>query len=374
MPRKPDAIILNDSDQILLSNLLESADPNLSRRAQIIIECSKGYNNKEVSERVGMNRMNVAHWRKAFLENGINGLISKHGGGASPKVPIDDFDIALDTLLDDKSIEWTAETLAQKTGASLNMVYYALKKRGISLQRKRQWFIPTQDEVIPKTLDIVGLYISKEKQAMLVCCSSSPIITSKGELITRSKELYDDFETYKGTISLANAINTAVERVQNVLQQRSMSLFEFLSETMAVLPSTSDYEYHLFIHSQESKPYRSDRIRNVYQISAADSAEWLSFVKQKISELGDRSQLNSVSNLYTAIHGYLQKSSDTSSPLIWRKVMDGVIDQNAPQAIETSNPVSANTSISQPAAQPAAPRPEVPDAHVVVHPLQPRRG
>ena len=340
MSRKPDAIILNESDQILLANLLESADPNLSRRAQIIIECSKGYNNKEVSERVGMNRMNVAHWRKAFLENGINGLISKHGGGASPKVPIDDFDITLDTLLDDKSIEWTAETLAQETGASLNMVYYALKKRGISLQRKRQWFIPTQDEVIPKTLDIVGLYISKEKQAMLVCCSSSPIITSKGELITRSKELYDDFETYKGTISLANAINTSVERVQNVLQQRSMSLFEFLSETMAVLPSTSDYEYHLFIHSQESKPYRSDRIRNVYQISAADSAEWLSFVKQKISELGDRSQLNSVSNLYTAIHGYLQKSSDTSSPLIWRKVMDGVIDQNAPQAIETSNPVS----------------------------------
>ena len=168
MSRKPDAIILNESDQILLANLLESADPNLSRRAQIIIECSKGYNNKEVSERVGMNRMNVAHWRKAFLENGINGLISKHGGGASPKVPIDDFDITLDKLLDDKSIEWTAETLAQETGASLNMVYYALKKRGISLQRKRQWFIPTQDEVIPKTLDIVVYFQGKTGYACVL--------------------------------------------------------------------------------------------------------------------------------------------------------------------------------------------------------------
>ncbi|MBQ7486190.1 MAG: helix-turn-helix domain-containing protein [Clostridia bacterium] len=125
MPRQPNPVILSEEQLIALSNLLESADPDLSKRAQVIIECSKGLNNKEISDTVGMNRINVAHWRNAFLEKGIDGLVSKHGGGASPRNPVEDFDAMLDKLLADKSIEWSAEALAQETGASLNMVYYA---------------------------------------------------------------------------------------------------------------------------------------------------------------------------------------------------------------------------------------------------------
>jgi len=290
-----------------------------------------------------MNRTNVAHWRDTFLESGISGLIGKHGGGASPKTPVEDFEATLDKLLDDQSIEWSAEALAQETGASLNMIYYALKKRGVSLQRKRQWIIPTQDEVIPKTLDVVGLYISKTEQAMLVCCSSSPMLSSRGELVTRCKELSDDFAVYAGkAIPLADAIHTAAERAQETHHQKSASLSEFLTETMPLLPSSSDYEYHLFICSPEDRPYRSDQIRNVYQVCATDSTEWLSFANQKIKELGDRSQLNSASNLYQAIHGYLQQSTDTSSPLIWRKILDTQVVQNSAETRKTdsSNPGS----------------------------------
>lgn len=339
MSRHSNIVNLNESDRIALLNLLESAEPNLSKRARIIIECSKGLSNIEISELVGMNRMNVAHWRNAYLEDGLNGLLSKHGGGASPKVPVENLDAKLDRLLNDKSVEWSAESLAQETGASINMIYYALKKRGVSLQRRRQWVIQTQDELVPKTLDIVGLYISKEEQAMLVCCSSSPILNSKGELITRCKELFDDFEAYSGTISLTDAINTAAERSQKTTQQKPTSLFEFLTETMAQFPSTPGYEYHLITCSPEDKLYRSDRIRNVYQMRSADSREWLGFVKQKVSELGDRSQLNTVSNLYNAIQSYLQSVTSMSSPLIWRKVMDKeVVCQNAFDTTET-NPI-----------------------------------
>ena len=337
MARQPNRIVLNEEQLIALLNLVESADPNLSKRAQVIIECSKGLNNKEVSEVVGMYRTNVAHWRNAYLEDGIDGLISKHGGGASPKNPVEDFDTTLDKLLDDKSINWSAEALAQETGASLNMIYYALKKRGVSLQRKRQWIIPTQDEVVPKAVDIVGLYVSKEEQAMIVCCSSSTILSSKGELITRCKELSDDFEAFTGTVSLADAINTAAERAQNVLKQKSTPLSEFLTETVALFPSTPGYEYHLFICSPEDRPYRSDLVRNVYQVRPTDSAEWLGFVNQKVSELGDRSQLNSVSNLSNAIQGYLQKSTDMSSPLIWRKILDTEVRQDSVEVGETGN-------------------------------------
>ncbi|MBQ7486189.1 MAG: hypothetical protein IJT77_01695 [Clostridia bacterium] len=166
------------------------------------------------------------------------------------------------------------------------------------------------------------MYVSKEEQAMMVCCSSKQIIGLKGELITRCKELSDDFDTSAGTVSLADAINTAAERAQNGVKQKSMSLSEFLTETLALLPSAPGYEYHLYICSPDERPYRSDQVRNVYQVRATDSTEWLGFVNQKISELGDRSQLNTASNLYGAIQGYLQKSTDMSIPLVWRKTLD----------------------------------------------------
>ena len=323
MPKQPSPVVLNEHDLISLTNLLESGDSDLAKRANVIIECSKGLNNIEVAQNVGMNRMRVAHWRNAFLENGISGLISKHGGGASPAAPVEDFNAKIDKLLEDRNTAWTAEALAQETGASLNMVYYALRKRGIHLQRQRRWIIPTQDEIIPKTLDIAGLYISKKEQAMLVCCSSSPILCSKGELITRCKELSDDFAACEGrTISLSVAINTAIERVYTTSQQKDVPLTEFLSETMALLPSDSCYEYHLFICSPDPRPYRGDKIRNVFQVRPADSSQWLDTVSQKINELCDRSQLNSTSSLFHAIRSYLQKSTDVSSPLTWRKILN----------------------------------------------------
>ena len=320
MAKKAKPVKLNDIDLIELTNLREIGDPDISRRAAVIIECAKGLTNKEVSEITGMNRMDVARWRESYLQNGIDGLNSKHSGGPGSSASNDDFNSKLEELLSNKKMAWTANDLAKALDSNEGRVHYALRKRGITLERQRQWSIQTQDEVIPKMVDIVGLYITKSEQALLVCCSSNPMYSSNGEFITRNKELSSDFSSFSGkSISLTEAINTSIERIHEIAQQKPLSLMDFLSETMEMMPADSDYEYHLYVLSSEERPYRGKKIKGVYLSKPDTSVQWLSIVQQKVSELGDRNQIYAANGLYKAIQSYIDNAEDASSPLVWRK-------------------------------------------------------
>ena len=215
MARKSAAIVLNNSDVNDLTILSSSVhDPILARRANVILECARGLTNKEVSAITGMNEADVGRWRKAFIADGIDGLRGKRRGGNNrPDAPDESFYIRLDELLMQVDKNWTVQELVQELESTPNIVSAALRKRGIHLQRKRQWAIVTRDELIPKTVDVVGLFLSKNEQAIVIRCTQEGILECYGEFITRNRELSEDFLHYEGEISLADAINTAIHHV-----------------------------------------------------------------------------------------------------------------------------------------------------------------
>jgi len=315
-------------------------DAALARRASVILECAKGYTNKDVSATVGMNEADVGRWRRVFLENGIDGLKGKNNGGANQYVHFnEDLDKRLDDLLSQTDTDWTLEKLVQALGTTPSIVSAALRRKDINLQRQRQWKIKTQDELLAKNVDVIGLYLTKAEQAMIVCCSTTPIQCLQGEFITRNRALFEDFAAYDGAISVADAINTASLRVHDTSKLPPVSLSTFLDRMLNLYPESECYEYHFIVSSAKTNCYRGVRLENVYQTWTDNPQQWLQLVNQKITELGDRDQVNSVRMLKEALSMYLENCIETTMPIIWTKslaIKDHMdVSTTAVQQIET---------------------------------------
>lgn len=344
MARKALEVALSNADVNSLTILSNSTqNPILARRASVILECAKGHSNKEVSMITGMNEMDVGRWRKAFIANGIDALRGKRkGGNTRPDAPDEAFYKHLDELLKEDDKNWTVKDLVQETGSTVSIVSAALRKRGINLQRQRQWVICTNDELISKTVDVIGLYLSKAEQGMIVRCSQDKLPECRGELVTRNRELAEDYLHYDGNISLTDAINTAVHRVKETSHLVPVTLSEFLNRTIAAFPTEDGYEYHILLCSSESKGYKGDRLKDIYQFWADNPEQWLKLVHNKVNELADHSQLNSISGLKNALDLYLEKCIETTAPLIWRKRLiqpEEVGSSSDQDACETDNDI-----------------------------------
>ena len=304
-----------------LSNDLR--DPVLAKRASVILECGKGHNNKEVSAITGMNVMNIAHWRKAYAINGIEALRGDTNHGRNQYSSAEDsLDTRLDELLSQESQQWTVDQLVQELHSTRARVYAALKRKNINLQRTRQWVIPTRDELVPKTVDIVGLYMTKAEQGMVVCCCHEPITRLQGKLITRNRLLYEDFAAYKGPVSLCDAIRTASSRINDTTRQTPLYLSDFLDQALDALPRQNSMEYHVVICSSKMTAYRGRWINKLYLTWTDSPAQWLQSVEQKINELGDRNQDNVPHNLRDALRLYVENCKESTNPLTWYKTPD----------------------------------------------------
>lgn len=335
MPRKSLDIKLSLSEINALTELANSVhDPIIARRAKIILECNEGKSNKEISASTGMNEADVGRWRKTYAANGIESLRGKSTGGNNQYgSPNKEIEAKLDDLLN-QGDSWTVKSLAEEIGSTPSIISGLLRKKGITLQRKRQWEISTQDELVPKNVDIVGLFISHSEQILIMCCAKDAVPQCNGEIITRNRELYNDFAAYKGTISLTDAINTAIAHINDKSALVSIAGSDFLNQTLSLFPQDDSLEYHILIHSSKDAPYRRARFKGIYQNWADDISEWLQVLDTIIDELADRSQLNVGKELYESIASYLENCTSTTNPFLWRKVPTSSV--NISSAVESA--------------------------------------
>ncbi|WP_242947884.1 helix-turn-helix domain-containing protein, partial [Acidithiobacillus albertensis] len=56
----------------------------LSLRARMILLAAEGLQNKEIAERLGVDRLQVARWRKRYLEHRLSGIERDLPRGAPP--------------------------------------------------------------------------------------------------------------------------------------------------------------------------------------------------------------------------------------------------------------------------------------------------
>ena len=67
---------LTSEEQFELARIVASrlSSVRLSQRAQMVLLAADGLQNKEIADRLEVDRMQVAHWRQRYLEHRLAGI------------------------------------------------------------------------------------------------------------------------------------------------------------------------------------------------------------------------------------------------------------------------------------------------------------
>ena len=151
-----------------------SLPAGLVRRAQIVLLCAEGLDNKTVAERVRVSRQTVGKWRERFRTQGLMGLYDERRPGR-PRTRSDDtlmtlLQRTLETRPPDGSTHWTCRSMAEAVGVSKSTVQRIWTAFNLQPHRQKHFqFSSTDPFFVEKVRDIVGLYLHPPDHALVLC-------------------------------------------------------------------------------------------------------------------------------------------------------------------------------------------------------------
>ena len=145
----------------------------LVRRAEIVLLCADGLDNKAVAERVRTSRQTVGKWRQRFRTQGLMGLYDERRPGKPRSIEDDEIMVLLQRTLETKppdgSTHWSCRSMADATGVSKSTVHRIWTAFNIQPHRQKHFKLSTDPFFAEKVRDIVGLYLNPPDNAMVLC-------------------------------------------------------------------------------------------------------------------------------------------------------------------------------------------------------------
>ena len=187
----------------------------------------------------------VIEWRRRFAKQGIQGLKDRPRTGKPLHYEAEFRNKVLKTLeLPPPSgqARWDGPAVAKHLDTSVHAVWRLLRKEGICLSRQRSWCVSTDPEFIPKSADIVGLYLNPPENAIVISVDEKPSIQalerSTGYVATQNGKIVQGFKsTYKrhGTLNLFAALEVATGAIdiENTINElRCDKMFSFATAAL----------------------------------------------------------------------------------------------------------------------------------------------
>ena len=147
MAKRATLILLSPAEKRTLQRWrgAHKIEQRVAERARIILLAAQGRSNLEIAAQLGTRPARVSKWRTRFARQRLAGLAD--------------------------------ELLAQALGdVSDQQVWRVLRRRGISLRRRRSWCVSTDPEFARKAADIVGLYLDPPENAVVLAVDEKPHI------------------------------------------------------------------------------------------------------------------------------------------------------------------------------------------------------
>jgi transposase len=232
-----------------------------SERAQIVLLAAQGLRNDAIGKQLGCRRARVCKWRRRFAARRCAGL----SDAARPGQPLKygaELEKRLLAQLDSPPARgygaWNGRLLAQALDVAADWVWATLRRRKISLQRRRSWCISTDPEFTRKAADIVGLYLHPPENAVVLSVDEKPHIQAleraQGWLrLPDGKALTGFSHEYKrhGTSTLFAALEVASGQVKtgHFHRRRRRDFLAFMNDVVGAYPQREFGQTHAVIMS-----------------------------------------------------------------------------------------------------------------------------
>jgi len=258
MSRKAKQIVLEPEQRAELERLvrIHTTPKRMAERAQIILWGAEGQTNAKIAKRLRTRVARISKWRTRFVKEGVEGLLDEPRPGQPRKYTAETEQTILRKIDEPPPrgyVQWNGRLLGEKTGIPDYEVWAVLRRRGISLQRRRSWCISTDPEFARKSADIVGLYLDPPENALVLCMDEKPAIQAleraQGWLkLPHGKALTGANHEYRrhGTSTLFAALNVATGQVKagHYDRRRRREFLDFMNEIVAEHP---DEEIHVIM-------------------------------------------------------------------------------------------------------------------------------
>jgi transposase len=165
---------LRRGDRTRLEKLVKrgTAEQRKVQRAQIILLASKGESNSAIAQKTGAHRNQVIGWRKRYEEKGIAGLEDQERSGRPKTISEREIQKVVNTVCCKPPrglSRWSTRTLADKLNISQSGVQRILQENDLHPHRLRTFNFSPDPQFEEKLLEVVGLYMSPPKNAIVLC-------------------------------------------------------------------------------------------------------------------------------------------------------------------------------------------------------------
>jgi transposase len=343
---RPKAVlVLTEQEREALASLAHRArtQPQLARRARIILVCAGGEDNKTVARRLRVAPQTVCKWRARFLRDRLDGLLDEPRPGTPRTISDAQVEEVIVRTLESKppgATHWSVRQMAAATGLSRNTVNRIWRAFGLQPHLTETFKLSPDPLLIEKVRDIVGLYVNPPDHAVVLCIDeksqiqaldrTQPLLPMRPGQPERRSHDY----TRHGTTSLFAALDAKTGHVlgQTHRRHRSVEFRKFLDLVEASV--TADVDVHLIMDNYGT--HKTPLIRNWFAKRprfhvhfTPTYSSWLNLIERWFAELTNkqirRGAHRSVHELERAIQDFLAAHNAEPRPFTWTKNADEIL-------------------------------------------------
>jgi Integrase core domain. len=341
MSRRAPEIVLTDEEKDELNRLVrgQRTEQRYVTRARIVRESSKGLENKEIAQKLNLNKMTVGKWRRNFKEKRLEGLKDEPRPGrpltydANARANI----IEMACNSPPNTTRWTVRDLTrtlneQGISISKSQLNQILNELDLKPHQFRTWLQSKDPDFERKELKIIGLYMNPPENAVVISVDEktriqdrepiNPSIPMKPGCPKRQDPTYKRHE-YTSLLA-ALFVHKGEIYGKPIERHRSQEFIEFLEEINSIIDP--EKEVHLIVDnfsahtSGDVKKWAVGHKRFRFYYTPTH-ASWLNQIELWFSILG-RKLLNhiearSVDELVQKIMGFIDYYNETAHPFAW---------------------------------------------------------
>ena len=314
-------------------------------RAQIVLSCAKGIDNRDVAEELGISPQTVGKWRRRFIDHRLDGLYDEPRPGGPRKIDDEAVEEIVELTLHGTppggATHWSASMLAQQVGVSASSILRIWRTFGLKPHLSESFALSSDPQFVAKVRDVVGLYMSPPDNAMVLCVDEKSQIQALDRtqpllpMMPAAPERQSPTYVRHGTTSLFAALDVATGRVigKCFRRHRAAEFRKFLDLVEKSVPA--DMAVHLILDNYATHKTPSIhrwllRHPRFHLHFTPTRSSWLNLVESWFSLLSQRVLKRGVHRstlaLERAIRAFLDSHNKDPKPFVWTKTADEILD------------------------------------------------
>ncbi|MEZ6055587.1 MAG: IS630 family transposase [Planctomycetaceae bacterium] len=335
----------DERDQLVRWARRAKSGQALALRCRIVLACAAGRSNTDVAKELRVSLPTVGKWRQRFIDQRLEGLHDEPRPGAPRTVTDEQVETVVVKTLESKpknATHWSTRSMAEATGLSQSAIVRIWHTFGLKPHRTEMFKLSSDPLFIEKVRDVVGLYMSPPKKAIVLSVDEK----SQIQALERSQPGlplglgYTEKHTHDyirhGTTSLFSALNVKTGEVigQCLNRHRHQEFLKFMNTVDAAIPAEEGVAIHVIMDNYAThktpavRKWFTNHPRYVVHFTPT-SASWLNLVERFFAEITTnrirRGSFKSVKQLTEAIEAYLSQHNANPKPFRWTATADEIL-------------------------------------------------